>query len=100
MNRLHTRVMMAVVIALGAAQTATASSPEAWEEFAADVVAKCRDAAGVGEDTLIEVDPFGSTSFGLAIVYAPSGKVICVYDKQTQTVELGGTLVVSTATAE
>jgi hypothetical protein len=75
---------------------AWASSPDAWKEFNAEVEKKCGEAA---EDFFrkpqVAVDPVGSESFGLAIVYGKSKEVkgraalICVVDKKTGKVELG-----------
>jgi hypothetical protein len=82
---------------------AAASSDDAWQEFTADVQVKCLAATeGMIENAKIVVDPFGSESYGLAIV---SGKAkgadatishICVYDKQAKTVEIGGEMTTDT----
>ncbi|WP_438749576.1 hypothetical protein [Pararhizobium sp. O133] len=76
-----------------------ASSDDAWEAMRADVSAKCLEAAaGSIETPQAVVDPFGSESFGLALVSGkPKGaegriSQICVYNKQTKAVELGGEL--------
>jgi len=78
---------------------AFASSDDAWEAMRADVSSKCLDAAaGSIEAPQAVVDPFGSESFGLALVSGKQkgaeGKIsqICVYNKQTKAVELGGEL--------
>lgn len=78
---------------------AFASSDAAWEEMRADVSTKCLAAAADSIETAkAVVDPFGSDSFGLALISGKpkgaEGKItrICVYDKQTKTVELGGEL--------
>lgn len=91
------KTVCAVVLANLLALPAVASSDDAWQEFAADVKAKCLAATeGMVENAKIVVDPFGSESYGLAII---SGKAagadatishICVYDKQAKTVEIGG----------
>ncbi|MWP38792.1 hypothetical protein GQY15_14535 [Rhodobacter sphaeroides] len=79
---------------------AFASSDDAWAEFAAEVESACLAAAG---DTLSDasavVDPFGSESYGLAIVSgrtandAPAS-MICVLNKQSRAVEIGGELAI------
>lgn len=81
---------------LAAAGAACASSNDAWQEFAADVEAKCRKAAhATMEDAHAVVDPFGSEHYGMAIVTGkPRGANgfithICVYDKQAKTAEIG-----------
>lgn len=94
------RISLCLAIVL-AATPALSSSPDAWQEFAEDVKQKCLEAT---KDTIVEagvaVDPFGSESFGLAIVSGFAKGVdekipvsrICVYDKQTQAVEAGSEL--------
>ncbi|MFQ6753814.1 hypothetical protein V6Z72_05660 [Cereibacter sphaeroides] len=82
---------------------ALASSDDAWTEFAAEVESACLAAAG---DTLSDasavVDPFGSESYGLAIVSgrtandAPAS-MICVLNKESRAVEIGGELAVRVA---
>ncbi|MGF6253323.1 hypothetical protein [Ensifer sp. LBL] len=80
------------------ASTAAASSGDAWESFRAEVSEKCLAAAASLEKASAVVDPFGSESFGLALVIGtPKGSdtavtQICVFDKQKKTVELGGEL--------
>ena len=79
---------------------ALAASEDAWEAFRADVAAKCLTAAGpLFETATATVDPFGSESYGLALVTGPAKgatattvSAICVYDKQAKTVEIGGEL--------
>lgn len=74
------------------------SSDEAWSAFAAEVEDACLVAAGSSiSDASVVVDPFGSESYGLAIV---SGRLandrvasaICVLDKETREVQIGGEL--------
>lgn len=77
-----------------------AASESAWEDFREDVAAKCIAAAHDGDfaTAMATVDPFGSESFGLALIEGRaegSGQLIasiCVYDKETTSVELGGEL--------
>lgn len=91
------------VLAVGGAflvHRASAASEEAWAEFRADVEAKCLEAAQpLFADAAARVDPFGSESYGLALIEGPARgaeetriAAICVYDKQAQTVEIGGEL--------
>jgi hypothetical protein len=95
-----TTVVLAGGMVLGAMRAASASSEEAWSAFQADVEAACREAAApqFASSPSVRVDPFGSQSYGLALV---SGRAkgadtdiaaICVYDKQTGAVEIGGEL--------
>lgn len=91
--------LIAVFAAMLMPAAAFASSDDAWEAMRADVSAKCiKAAAGSIEKPKAVVDPFGSESFGLALVSGkPKGAKgeitqICVYNKQTKAVELGGEL--------
>jgi len=92
----YPRTFIALAFSAGFPLAALASSDDAWEEFRADVSAKCLEAAAdYIENPVATVDPFGSEKFGLALVsgkpVGADGKIvhICVYDKQTQAVELG-----------
>ncbi|MFN3634885.1 MAG: hypothetical protein ACK4UW_12000 [Rhizobium rhizophilum] len=79
--------------------SAIASSGDAWDAFAKDVAAKCTVLAeGRIEQPKVVVDPFGTESYGVAIL---TGKAvgadaivssICVYDKKSQAAEIGGEL--------
>ena len=88
---------IAIVLGTALTQTAYASSDEAWVQFSKDVSAKCLKAVGakLNKPTIV-VDPYGSDKFGLAIVSGKSSgnkiSYICVYDKKTTAVELGGEL--------
>jgi hypothetical protein len=78
---------------------AEAASETAWEEFRATVDTACRDLVKdqVSEPRTL-VDPFGSSSYGLALVTGlPTGGdkevgFICVYDKASGRAEIGGEL--------
>jgi hypothetical protein len=91
-------VLAALLFCTGAG-AAQASSDDAWSAFAKEVEQKCLAAAkGTIEAPKAVVDPYGSEKFGLAIVTgkAKGAKVqsshICVMDKKTKAVELGGEL--------
>jgi hypothetical protein len=84
---------------LSATGSASASSEEAWKQFANDVKAKCT--AAVGDQIAhprIVVDPTGSEHYGLALVSgtAKGAKAavtfICVYNKQQHKAEIGSEL--------
>lgn len=88
----------ACVVAMSA--TAFGSSDDAWQAFREDVARQCLKAA---EPTFASakatVDPFGSETYGLALIHGVAKgtanseiTVICVYDKKTKTVEIGGEL--------
>ena len=79
-------------LAVLATSPAWASSEDAWETFRADVMAKCLTLVQQGDGTTVEVNPFGSESYGVAIVTtrSPAGdeRSVCIYDKRSQTAEL------------
>ena len=82
-----------------AATSAWSSSDEAWADFRQKVETACLSAT-VGEldEATAIVDPYGSPSYGLALVQGrPKGgqgraTVICVYDKRSGKVEVGGAI--------
>lgn len=91
------RLAAASCIALiGLSGLANASSGDAWEEFRAEVKAACTALAPSGGALLVEVSPFGSESYGAAIVYqlteAGLDRYLCIFDKQTQKAELTAAL--------
>jgi hypothetical protein len=68
MQRNNIRLFSAVLVAMTAG-SAAASSDDAWKEFAADVEAKCKEAAALSAaDARAVVDPYGSEHYGLALV--------------------------------
>lgn len=99
MFRSNRRLTATAFVFIPLASSALASSGDAWEEFARDVAAKCTVLAeGRIEQPKVVVDPFGTESYGVAIL---TGKAvgadaivssICVYDKKSQAAELGGEL--------
>lgn len=95
MQRNKIRLLPALFLSL-AAGAASASSDDAWRDFADDVAAKCKEAANASiEDARAVVDPYGSEHFGLALVTGrPKGANgfvthICVYNKQSKAAEIG-----------
>ena len=90
--------LAALGFTLAAIGTAAASSSDAWAEFAAEVEQACiTAAAGLVSKATAVVDPFGSESYGLAVVTGENAagthsSIICVFDKQTKAVEIGGEL--------
>lgn len=86
-------VLAASVAALTSVAHANAANDPSWDKFRTSVAAACTNAAKttLGE-TVASVDPFGTDSYGLAIVRSvpqPNLAMICVYNKTTGTVELG-----------
>ena len=87
-----------VSLAFLPALPAFAASDDAWAEFAAEVEQSCLQAtSGMLENAQAIVDPYGSESYGLAIVSGEVGKgqaaaIVCVFDKQTKAVQIGGEL--------
>jgi hypothetical protein len=91
--------IVSIALVLAAPGLAHASSDAAWSEFAKQVQEKCTAAtADIFRRSFVAVDPTGTESFGVAIVYgrakaakAPAA-VICVMDKKTGKVEIGSEL--------
>lgn len=88
-----------VLLASTNATVSYASTHEAWEEFRKDVEKTCKAATSdLIENPKVILDPFGSASFGLAIVRGKSTynkhklEIICVYDKKSKAVEISGEL--------
>ena len=86
----------AVTLAANAAQAAT---PEAWNEFQQAVAEAClAKAEPLFETAAAIVDPFGSESYGLALIQGKARgadaeiAAICVYDKVEKVAEIGGEL--------
>lgn len=96
--------MIRIVLPLTAALLASilpasASSGDAWAEFAAKVKKQClAAAAGSLEKPAIAVDPLGTESYGVAVLSGkPRGakgsvSYLCVMDKQSGKAELGSEL--------
>ncbi|TRW95772.1 hypothetical protein FNJ84_15455 [Paracoccus sp. M683] len=87
------RLILAALIGCHATAPAFASSEEAWETFRAEVEAACTALAPETGETVIEVNPFGSESYGAALLITtlPDGgadRYVCIYDKQAKTAEL------------
>lgn len=93
------RLAATALLVLPLSFDAFASSDDAWGEFAKDVAAKCTAlAAGRIEEAKVVVDPFGTESYGVAILTGKAAGAdatvssICVYDKKSQAAEIGGEL--------
>ena len=86
------RALIALLALAPLATPALASSSDAWEEFRNEVAEACtalvQDPGGVR----VEVNPFGSESYGAAIVTvtaeAGTDRMICVFAKETRRAEL------------
>lgn len=99
MFRSQTLLLATALVLIPLSSTVLASSDDAWDDFAKDVAAKCTALAdGRIEQPKVVVDPFGTESYGVAIL---TGKAvgadaivssICVYDKKSQAAEIGGEL--------
>ena len=74
------------------ASPAFASSPDAWEEFRQMVQTACAALVQDPGEVTIEVNPFGSESFGAALVSVATSQAtdrrICIVDKVTGKAEL------------
>jgi hypothetical protein len=88
---------LAIVAFCVATAPALASSEDAWKELRAKVSKSCEKAvAGRLEKAQIDVDPFGSDSYGVAIARGVSTDakaprvIVCVFDKRSGKVEASG----------
>jgi hypothetical protein len=96
---------VAVVSLLFVATPALAASGDAWAEFAKEVEQGCLAATSeIIKDGQAVVDPFGSETYGMALVSGEvspgvSKTIICVFDKKSKAVEIGGELDVSVSSA-
>ena len=87
-----------LVVLMMAARPSAASSPDAWDEFRQKVATNCVALAVAGNfrAATAQVDPFGTESYGVALVTGTLKKgvgpasVICVMDKKTGKAELSG----------
>ncbi|WP_134679742.1 hypothetical protein [Paracoccus ravus] len=76
-----------------AATPALGSTDEAWKEFQAEVETACTALAPTEGETGIEVNPFGSESYGAALLITtlPDGgadRFVCIYDKKSKKAEI------------
>jgi hypothetical protein len=91
------RTALSALLLAATSLPATAASPEAWAEMRETIESECR-ALSEAElaDVTVRVDPFGSESYGLALVTGLAGETpverICVMEKTSGAVELGGEL--------
>jgi hypothetical protein len=76
------------------ASPALASSPDAWEEFRQTVQKACAALVQDQGTVTVEVNPFGSESYGAALVSVATDQateqMICILDKVTGKAELTG----------
>ncbi|AGT07962.1 hypothetical protein [Paracoccus aminophilus] len=78
---------------LASATTAAASSDAAWETFRQEVNDACSALAPKDGETVIEVNPFGSESYGAALIIHTvndegADRYVCIYDKTSKKAEL------------
>ena len=89
MNRLLT-LLLAPGLLLGG--TASASTDEAWEIFRQDVTAACLALLNTEGEVAMEVNPFGSERFGLALATLTTAggveRIGCIFDKASGAAEL------------
>lgn len=77
----------------GLAVPALASSEDAWQDLRAAVHDACAALAPDQGETVIEVNPFGSDSFGAALLITTlqdggADRYVCIYDKAAKTAEM------------
>ncbi len=85
------RLLIAPLLLMSATPT-IASTGEAWDVFRQDVRAACKSLAPEKAAATIEVNPYGSEHYGVAIVTVDTesgtDRMICIYDKASHAVEL------------
>lgn len=90
------RRLCITMAALAAPAIAMASSDDAWEAFRAEVDGACRELIEAPDNAqvAVEVNPFGSESYGAALVRViidgAEDRMICIFDKQSKDAELTG----------
>jgi len=71
---------------------AQASGDDAWEAFRSEVAATCLALQDAPKNAAVEVSPFGSESYGAAIVTSITDGIVtrqvCIFDKQSHKAEL------------
>jgi len=90
MRRLLTPALITLL-----ALPAAASSDDAWEAFRTEVDSACRALLTDPGEPLVEVEPFGSASYGVALITLalPEGgseRYACIFDKHSRAAELAG----------
>lgn len=94
--RCHATVLAcSLLAAMSAAQPVQASSPDAWDEFQQNVEKACvKASSGVLEVKSVQVDPYGSESYGFAVLIgietgtSTERLVVCAYDKRSEVAEI------------
>ena len=84
--------LLIVPLLLLPATLAGASTGDAWDEFRDNVRRACRALVPDTPGVRVEVNPFGSEHYGVAIVTVDDGagtdRMICIYDKASHAAEL------------
>ena len=92
------KTLLGVVIGLGMIVPASASSGDSWQAMRDKLRTGClSEAAAMGLGRIeISADPFGSQSYGIAVLTKRGGDrrrnlaYVCVMDKKTGAFEIGG----------
>jgi hypothetical protein len=85
---------MRIPLLLGtlAAMPALADSPGSWEAFRARVGEACLAAVQDPGEVVVDVNPFGSESYGVALLEVTTeygtDRMACIFDKVTGAVEV------------
>ena len=86
MKRFLVAGVLGALALIACAPAASASSPAAWDAFRSDLRARCLAAARSHMAKIqVQVDPYGSESYGFALVRGVAGKTpvtrLCVVPK-------------------
>lgn len=94
----HLLLTLGALASLGASPSVLASSPEAWAAHRAEVVAKCKQASGLKNPSLVGQlieydDSVGFTAALIAGVYPQPhmrqqpGRSLCLFDRHSRTAQ-------------
>ncbi|MEM9908545.1 MAG: hypothetical protein AAF921_26385, partial [Cyanobacteria bacterium P01_D01_bin.44] len=93
--RLSLTLLLTVSVPFGLLLASKASSPNAWDAFRQDVQTEMELAVAERFQTYqIEIDPYGTESYGIAIATGQSATdgsqllIVGVYDKRSQHLEI------------
>ncbi|MGE4322852.1 MAG: hypothetical protein AB7E60_07450 [Sphingobium sp.] len=99
MNNCSRSIALVALMTVFCIQPVQASSPDAWKEFQQNVEKACRGAvSGVLDVNTIQVDPYGSDSYGFALLLgtevgtSTDRLIACAYNKESQAVEISSPL--------
>ena len=89
---MKTRFSLAFLGLVALCPAVRASGDDAWEAFRVEVAQACLALPDAPKNAVVEVSPFGSESYGAALItWVEAGvllRQICIFDKSDHTAEL------------